>query len=613
MWSDNETTVDLLGFFLHVDILENILTDPNMLPLSMGIYGDWGSGKSSLMQMLAVRLSESMYKEKYYCIKINSWSFEGYDDAKAALIEIILSGIEANKYFSTDVKNKAKNLFKRVNWMRGLGLLMKNIAVPAASAYLTGGVSLIPFIASKIQGISNLDELKGLFNSENIKELIKREESEKVATKIWEFREEFKSLIEATKLDGMIFILDDLDRCSPERIIENLEAIKLFLNVEKTAFIIGIDRRTLEYAIRNRYVNSIQNEKHLKQLETDYQEKLIQIPYELPKLSDTETLTYMNLLFCKAYLTQENYQKVIESFKNFKMINKFAAFNQTEIEKVIGKIEGDLNENLRIAKIISEIISKQLKGNPRQIKRYLNKFMLRKRMAEVIKIENFDVQVLAKLMVLEYKHVEQFKQLYEWLISGNKEQLTKIENTNKLEEIEEDSWKKQELFEWLQLEPKLKDKKITDYFWISRDKIEGSISVDEHISAKAKEVFLELASLNIESESKLQQDIEAIIKREGFASIEEQLAFLMKSNMFNNQRDISTFKIFYILAEKLDLFKQKFIEFLYESDTKNLPASFAPKIIELSKTNSEVESFISGISEFDNEFCKAIIKLKKRR
>lgn len=45
-------------------------------------------------------------------------------------------------------------------------------------------------------------------------------------------------------------MLDDLDRCSPERIIEILEVIKLFLAVERTTFIIAADENVIKYSIR---------------------------------------------------------------------------------------------------------------------------------------------------------------------------------------------------------------------------------------------------------------------------------------------------------------------------------------------------------------------------
>ena len=59
VWPDNETRIDLLGFDYLVDSLEVVLTEPRLLPVTVGVLGDWGSGKSSLLNMVADRLARS--------------------------------------------------------------------------------------------------------------------------------------------------------------------------------------------------------------------------------------------------------------------------------------------------------------------------------------------------------------------------------------------------------------------------------------------------------------------------------------------------------------------------------------------------------------------------
>jgi predicted KAP-like P-loop ATPase len=52
MWTDNETNTDLIGFRVHADLIRDLVTDDTMLPVVLGVFGDWGGGKSSIMQML---------------------------------------------------------------------------------------------------------------------------------------------------------------------------------------------------------------------------------------------------------------------------------------------------------------------------------------------------------------------------------------------------------------------------------------------------------------------------------------------------------------------------------------------------------------------------------
>ena len=50
MWPDNETSTDLIGFKVHADLIREVVTDLSMLPVTIGIFGDWGGGKTSIMK-----------------------------------------------------------------------------------------------------------------------------------------------------------------------------------------------------------------------------------------------------------------------------------------------------------------------------------------------------------------------------------------------------------------------------------------------------------------------------------------------------------------------------------------------------------------------------------
>lgn len=178
MWADNETSEDLLGFKVHADLLINVINDETVLPVTIGVFGDWGSGKSSILQIIKSEFDKDENKDAL-CIYFNGWTFEGYDDAKAALLNAILKELEDNKKMSAEVKatvkEKAKKLWKSIDWMRGAGMIMKNIALPAVSAYFTGGLSLIPFAAQKLSewGIDTQEKLIDKLQSAEGAELFK--------------------------------------------------------------------------------------------------------------------------------------------------------------------------------------------------------------------------------------------------------------------------------------------------------------------------------------------------------------------------------------------------------------------------------------------------------
>lgn len=72
------------------------------------------------------------------------------------------------------------------------------------------------------------------------------------------FREDFTQIIADGDYRSVVVYVDDLDRCSPKRIIQCLEAVKLFVNVDKTAFVIGADQRIIEHAIHEQYKTPLQ-------------------------------------------------------------------------------------------------------------------------------------------------------------------------------------------------------------------------------------------------------------------------------------------------------------------------------------------------------------------
>jgi predicted KAP-like P-loop ATPase len=102
MWSDNETHSDFIDFKHLIDASKTILDNDQLLPCSIGIYGDWGGGKSSLMNMI-----ETTYENEkdILVIKFNGWLFEGYEDTKTVLLGRILDEVIKGRKLSEKAKN----------------------------------------------------------------------------------------------------------------------------------------------------------------------------------------------------------------------------------------------------------------------------------------------------------------------------------------------------------------------------------------------------------------------------------------------------------------------------------------------------------------------------
>ena len=423
MWSDNIAEKDYLGFDVHANLIKGLIDEPGMLPITIGVFGDWGSGKSSIMESLK-KAYDAESDKSTVCLQFNGWVFEGYDDAKAALIEAILKSFESNKSLPRKAKNKIKKLAKSVNWMRAIGFGVKNVAVPLVAASLTGGLSLGPQIFEWIKGLTEnpqqiADAVKDLDYDKFKKKYLKEDKTPSLEEQyqvVRKFRDDFKEMLDEANVKKLIVLIDDLDRCLPDRIIDNLEAIKLFLNVDNTAFIIGADQRIVRDAIRHRYKDLMarDDEKENKRVVVDYLEKLIQVPYNLPKLSDTEVETYITLLFCEDEFGKDGMSDVITAFKDFRKTDRYSVFGIEQVKKVITDkvVRKRLEDKVTLISKLSPLIAGNLDGNPRQIKRFLNTFILRKKLADVAKLADFKDDVLAKLMILEYAEPKMFADLY---------------------------------------------------------------------------------------------------------------------------------------------------------------------------------------------------------
>lgn len=146
MWSDKETSKDLLGYTVHADLLKAVVTNDKNLPITVGLYGDWGSGKSSILKILEEELRK---EDSTVVVYFDGWAFESFDDAKMALIQGIVEALEKEEKFwakvgekKDDLKTAFTNLKKSINWMRMLKIAASS-AIPIATAVASGGTSLI--------------------------------------------------------------------------------------------------------------------------------------------------------------------------------------------------------------------------------------------------------------------------------------------------------------------------------------------------------------------------------------------------------------------------------------------------------------------------------------
>lgn len=229
--------------------------------------------------------------------------------------------------------------------------------------------------------------------------------SETAPDQMHAFREEFEALLDAAEIDQLVVLIDDLDRCLPETAIATLEAIRLFLFVPRTAFVIAADEAMIEYSVR-RHFPELPATTGPMSYARNYLEKLIQVPFRIPALGLAETRAYVTLLLAQRALGEDaaEFQKLLAAARE----DLRRPWNSRGLDRTLvqGTLEGAIpvavEDALRISGQITRLLTDGTRGNPRQIKRFLNSMALRRAIAEERGFgEDIDLPVLAKLMLAE--------------------------------------------------------------------------------------------------------------------------------------------------------------------------------------------------------------------
>lgn len=455
MWSDNEAEIDLLNVEHLVSAVLRVVKDDRLDPVTVGVYGDWGSGKSSVIQLLRQRIAS---EPDLLAIYFNGWQFEGYEDAKAALASTILEQIqeEAEKpkgsklgHIKDKVISAVGGFWGRIDKLR-LGkqaLTLGTNATLAAGALAIGGTAAAPVTGAAILAVllKSVMESGKDFDGEKLAELLKeREKSEAqekrdVHVSVRDFHKEFGQLVAQLGMKRLVVIVDDLDRCLPHNVVETLEAIRLFLSAPKTAFVIAADETLIREAVSSRYPEPVTSglDGRRASVGTRYLEKLIQVPIRVPPLSPSDLHGYLNLLFAEDRETDR--ASFVALCDRVRAASSYDAisFHAGNAATLLGvEVSDELRSDFLLAEQIAPVLALSAEGNPRQTKRFLNALVLRIQMAEDRKVM-LDRAVAAKMLLLEYFLPELFRTLaLEAAADGQSETLAMLEQRARNEDGE---------------------------------------------------------------------------------------------------------------------------------------------------------------------------------
>ena len=412
--SDHETATDMLQYEAIAKTVVKLIEKSAGVPITIGVHGDWGAGKSSVLKMTQAAFEG---KDKTLCIWFNGWAFEGFEDAKTVVLETIIDEIRRARPKTQKVKDAAKKLFKRIDWLKA-AKKAGGVAFTLATGIPTFGqigdlIGAARSALGKTAADLTRDDIEGF--ADEAAGLFKDAEEDTVPAHIHAFRKEFVELLEAADIKQLIVMVDDLDRCLPATAISTLEAIRLFLFVDRTAFVIGADEMMIEYAVKEHFPDLPPSSGPVSYAR-NYLEKLIQVPFRIPSLGVAETRTYITLLLVEAEFGAQNedFKKLLNAARE-DMRRPWLSQGITlrMMEESLGKtIPQAADQAMVLAGQLTTMLAEGTKGNPRQIKRFLNSMLLRKEIGEARGFgSDISMKVLAKLMLAERFKADFFEEL----------------------------------------------------------------------------------------------------------------------------------------------------------------------------------------------------------
>lgn len=316
---DTPASIDELGFDrFAVPFARTIAaTDRSTTPWTIGVYGEWGSGKTTFLKLVEKELSRSGVRPIWF----NAWKYARDDDLWAALIEKIV--VEARRsvpwYRAPDVRLRI--------WLRSIDfgagffeLFRKLLAIAfkviALAALILMAVSLVPVAGNPVTGWLAGDALLGspwvralvgvvaalgtkpeallkLFDVKLGADLgaFRRSRAHRSqAALVDDFTAEFQGVLEVVyRKNPLVVIIDDLDRCLPEQTLQIIETVKLILDEPGCVFLLAVDREVIEHAIRVKYKDL----PSVGELGETFFEKIVQLPYSLPPPAEGRVESYI--------------------------------------------------------------------------------------------------------------------------------------------------------------------------------------------------------------------------------------------------------------------------------------------------------------------------------
>lgn len=229
---------ELLGIHPHIKALGDFILQCNT-PMTIAIQGDWGTGKTSMMNLVREFISEQGIK----CIWFNTWQYSQFDLQDDVPLSLLLELSKTLGYDPSEFKKFIFGLFRRAAIVTAGAVGGADCSTAVSQATRTDPVDII----------ARLKELK-----DNLDKLVEKN-------------------LKGTGKDRIVIFIDDLDRMTPAKAVELLEMMKNFLDIKGCVFVLAVDYSVVSRGVREKYGADIDEVKG-----RSFFDKIIQLPFNLP-------------------------------------------------------------------------------------------------------------------------------------------------------------------------------------------------------------------------------------------------------------------------------------------------------------------------------------------
>lgn len=235
---------------------------------SIGVFGGWGAGKTTLMDGIRNRLDLS----KCVPVAFSAWRYEKEEHLIIPLLDAIRDALNVWGEDKADVVKTA--VAKTASVIGGATeSILRGFSLKAGIPKVVE----VSFDANKaISAAADLDE-------EEAKRKTPRSFYFASFESLKDCFSEFHGVSNNTRI---VVFIDDLDRCLPEGALEVLESMKLFFDFDGFVFVVGLDQQVVEWCIDRRYASHQQeSEDGVGIRGADYIKKIFQVPFALPPIA----------------------------------------------------------------------------------------------------------------------------------------------------------------------------------------------------------------------------------------------------------------------------------------------------------------------------------------